>query len=423
MNRIRFFFLQILFLFTPIIYAWLYIPGITGNLSDIMRNVFPSLSWTWFESVKVTVFLFLLSIILLCHFADILFRQKYDSIPHDFFLVLWVFFVWSFCSLWVNRDINSYFFSGNLEKHHGWFLYLWCIVLFFIIKSLSSFERKKLLKMSLIGSVWVVLYAFFQKYGLDPLAHSYQTRLDMNRAFSTLGNPNYLAWLFLMALPLAHESINFRNSEHTLLSKLLLWIIWWFLIYWTGSYLAWIMFPFALLLFLSDGLFSTKKSQYIFWLFILLLWFIGCAYVWNLYGQDILEMQKMKWFIARWFLWKTWLYALTSDVSHFLFWYGPDGFLAVSEYFRHPLLSVYEDPAYRIDRSHNVFIDFALHFWVLILCAVLIVASYHVKRLSFAQKISLLLFGIYFSFNIPVLVHFLILLQIFSLTESKKSIH
>lgn len=47
--------------------------------------------------------------------------------------------------------------------------------------------------MSLWGTAGVALYAFLQKNGLDPLADSYQTRLDMNRAFSTLGNPNYLA--------------------------------------------------------------------------------------------------------------------------------------------------------------------------------------------------------------------------------------
>lgn len=423
MNRIRFFFLQILFLFTPIVYAWLYLPGIPGNFSDFIGYIFPHLFWSWFESVKVTFFLFCISIITVVHFTYQLFQKKYVSIPHSFFLTVWVFFLWSFFSFWINRDISPYFFSGSLEKHHGWFVYFGLIMLFFIIQSLHSAQQKKLLVMSLWWTAGVALYAFFQKNGLDPLADSYKTRLDMNRAFSTLGNPNYLAWLFLMVLPLAHESINFRNSEHILLAKVCLWLIWGFLIYWTGSYLAWIIFTSALLFFLVRHVFPVKKSQYIFWLFVVFALLVSLVYIWNSYGSDILEMQKMKWFIARWFLWKTWLYALTSDVRHFLLWYGPDGFLAVSEYFRHPLLSVYEDPAYRIDRSHNVFIDFALHFWVLILCAVLIVASYHVKRLSFAQKISLLLFGIYFSFNIPVLVHFLILLQIFSLTESKKSIH
>lgn len=423
MNRIRFFFLQILFLLTPVVYAWLYAPGIQGNLSDVIRYLFPHLAWAWFESVKVTFFLFCISIIAIIHFTYILLQKKYISVSHSFFLVLWVFFLWSFFSFWINRDINPYFFSGNLEKHHGWFVYFWLIILFFIVQELSSLEQKRLLKMSLWWAVGVALYAIFQKNGLDPLADSYQTRLDMNRAFSTLGNPNYLAWLFLMVLPLAHERVNFRNSEHTLLAKLLLWLVWGFLIYWTGSYLAWIMFPLAMLFFLAKYVFPTKKSQYIFWLFVVLVLFLSFVYTWNSHGSDILEMQKMKWFIARWFLWKTWFYALTSDIRHFFFWYGPDGFLAVSEYFRHPLLSVYEDPAYRIDRSHNVFIDFALHFGSLMLFVVVLWILQKFRHLSHGKKISLILFALYFSFNIPVLVHFMILLQIIAFKEKTQFSH
>lgn len=423
MNRIRFFFLQTLFLFTPIVYAWLYLPGIPGNFSDFIGYILPHLSWSWFESVKVTFFLFCISIITVCHFAYVLFQKKYVSIPHSFFLTLWVFLLWSYYSFWINRDISPYFFSGNLEKHHGWFVYFGLIMLFFIVQSLHSVEQKKLLIMSLWWTAGVALYAFFQKYGLDPLADSYQTRLDMNRAFSTLGNPNYLAWLFLMILPLVHESINFRNSEHTLLAKVFLWLIGGFLIYWTGSYLAWMMFPLALLFFLARHVLPVKKSQCIFWLFVIFVLFVSFIYIWNSYGSDILEMQKMKWFIARWFLWKTWLYALTSDVWHFLFWYGPDGFLAVSEHFRHPALSIYEDPAYRIDRSHNVFIDFALHFGMLMLFVCLGWIFLTFRSFSHSKKISLILFALYFSFNIPVLVHFLILIQIFTFREKEHFTH
>lgn len=53
----------------------------------------------------------------------------------------------------------------------------------------------------------MLIYAFFQRLGLDPLAPFYQTRLDMNRAFSSLGNPNYLAGFILIMLPLLHETI------------------------------------------------------------------------------------------------------------------------------------------------------------------------------------------------------------------------
>ena len=39
MNKIRFFFLQVLFLCTPLIYAWLYVPYVQGNLADIAQPI------------------------------------------------------------------------------------------------------------------------------------------------------------------------------------------------------------------------------------------------------------------------------------------------------------------------------------------------------------------------------------------------
>lgn len=39
MAKIRFFFLQVLFFGAPLVYAWLYIPFIGIDLSDIARHV------------------------------------------------------------------------------------------------------------------------------------------------------------------------------------------------------------------------------------------------------------------------------------------------------------------------------------------------------------------------------------------------
>lgn len=97
--------------------------------------------------------------------------------------------------------------------------------------------------------------------------------------------------------------------------------------------------------------------------------------------------------------------------------------MAVSEHFRHPLLSVYEDPAYRIDRSHNFFLDFALHFGVLVLGVVIFFIVRILKNLSQGQKLSLLFFAVYFAFNIPVLVHFLLILQILASAQAKTIAH
>lgn len=46
MNKIRFLFLQALFLITPLVYAWFYIPGIAFDLAAVVKSVFPRASWS-----------------------------------------------------------------------------------------------------------------------------------------------------------------------------------------------------------------------------------------------------------------------------------------------------------------------------------------------------------------------------------------
>lgn len=442
MNKIRFLFLQAIFLMTPLIYAWLYIPGIGGNLTlfvnsfiikcielfpghiqFILLHIVPPLSWSWFESVKVSFFLVCTAGALLAHIIHIFLSKKSVYLSRCFMVSLGIVFVWTLISLWLNHDINIYFTSGNPEKRHGWFFYMALFVLFFLLKSVSSDEHRKLIYTSFAAFLWVLIYSVFQKIGLDPLAPFYETRLDMRRAFANLGNPNYLAGFVLIMLPLLHETIFVHKGAHKAFWDIILWVVGGVVIYWTGSYLAWIIFAGYVLVILLSHIVSKKKHRDTFWISLVIVSFVAGIIFWQEYGRDVLEIQKMKWFIARWYLWKTGVAGLFHDPWHFLFWYGPDGFLAVSEYFRHPLLSTYEDPSYRIDRSHNVFIDFALHFGVPILATVLFFITKKLPHISHGKRVSLLMFALYFSFNIPVLIHFLILLQILTYPQAQKAHH
>jgi hypothetical protein len=423
MKKIRFFFLQAIFLLTPLIYAWLYIPGIGFDLARVVTFIFPNISWSWFESVKVNFFLICTLGALCSHLFLVFFWDRLPHISRFFIISLGVIFVWTIASLWINHDVNIYFTSGNPEKRHGWFFYMALFILFFLLKSVSSEERRKLLYTSFAGFIGVIVYVVFQKIWLDPLAPFYETRLDPRRAFSTLGNPNYLAGFVLIMLPLLHETIFAHKGEHKDLWGIILWVVAAVVIYLTGSYLAWIIFAGYVLVILLTHIVSKKKHRDIFWISLVVIAFLAGILFWQEYGRDVLEMQKMKWFIARWYLWKTGVAWLLHDPWHFLFWYGPDGFLAVSEYFRHPLLSVYEDPAYRIDRSHNVFIDFALHFGVPITVALLVLIGRQIPHISHGKRVSLLLFALYFSFNIPVLIHFLIVMQILTSPQTHNAHH
>jgi hypothetical protein len=416
MGKIRFFFLQVLFFGAPLIYAWFYIPFFSADISSIAKNI-SGLPWSWFESVKVTFLFFCLAGALLFHIPLLFQKKNWATLSTPFILAFLIVAVWTIISLYLNADINQYFSHGNPEKWHGWFFYMALFVLFFLLRSLSSIESKKLMYITFFAFGGVYIYALFQKFWFDPLQDFYETRLDSARIFSTLGNPNYLAGLVLMILPLLQEIPFFQKDQYKTSWNICIWFFGGLLIYWTGSYLAWIFFALYMLITLVHHFVGTLKHRYIFWTLFLLACLSGAAYIWYKKSGEILEMQKMKGFIARFYLWETAVAALKHDVLHFLFWYGPDGFLSVSEYFRHPLLSVYEDPTYRIDRSHNVFLDFALHFWMIIFILVIFLIVRTLKYRSSGQKIALLLFALYFSFNIPVLVHFLVLLQIFTSTN------
>lgn len=141
------------------------------------------------------------------------------------------------------------------------------------------------------------------------------------------------------------------------------------------------------------------------------------GYILTKYDNQILEIQRIKGFIARYFLWETGIKALFGDIRNTLFGYGPDGFLPVSEIFRSPQLSIFEDPAFRIDRSHNIWIDILLHFGVPMGGFIIYSIFSPWKKLSVSHQEVLVLFSIFFFFNIPVLVHFILLLQILTIVK------
>lgn len=130
---------------------------------------------------------------------------------------LGVFFLWTVISLWLNYSGNIYFTSGNPEKRHGWFFYMALFSLF----SSSNQSPQKNADSSCIPAFLLFLecsyYSLFQKIGLDPLAPFYETRLDINRAFGSLGNPNYLAGFILIVSPTSSRQY-LSTNEHIRLS-------------------------------------------------------------------------------------------------------------------------------------------------------------------------------------------------------------
>ena len=97
-----------------------------------------------------------------------------------------------------------------------------------------------------------------------------------------------------MILPLIHENILDKKEKYRTLLDIFLWIVGGILIYWTGSYLAWIFFFFYVLVIIVNHIIPTKKHQYFFWILVGLCAAVVLLYVWREYDSDILEIQKMK---------------------------------------------------------------------------------------------------------------------------------
>jgi len=407
--------LSVLFFTIPLIYAWLYVPEIQTTLADITQ-FFWVLNFAGFEKIKVFFFVGLVTL------ATIFFLWSQRGTKKHL-VILSLFMVWTLFSYLINSEINPYFWFGNMEKFHGWYLYLSLLMLWIILSTSTHKENKRYLTISILSSGLVCLYAFFQYRGMDPLATAYSTRLDLTRVFSTLWNPNYLAGYVLMLLPLVEEKVFSKGAKKDRLwyGILLGWLI--LCLIGTKSLIGIAVFiGYLSYILLYKYLPLKQTTRHIFLATTLGVIVVAGIYIITQYGEQILEIQKIKGFIARYFLWETGIRALFGDIRNTLFGYGPDGFLPVSEIFRSRELSIFEDPAFRIDRSHNVWIDILLHFGIPMGGFLIYSIFYPWKQLPISHKETLILFSIFFFFNIPVLVHFILLLQILILAKETEKI-
>jgi len=106
-----------------------------------LADIFPILGG--FEKVKVLFFIILILL------ATIAFLGT-KKITNKHLMLLGIFLGWSLFSYLVNQDINPYFWFGNGEKWHGWYLYFGLLILGIILSVSSTKEQKKYLTLSLI---------------------------------------------------------------------------------------------------------------------------------------------------------------------------------------------------------------------------------------------------------------------------------
>lgn len=101
--------------------------------------------------MKVTFLFFCIVCSLFFYFLSFLQQNNPSPISRSFSVTLIIIFLWTIVALALNQDLNPYFTFGNPEKRHGWFFYIALLVLFFLLRTLTSLGSSKLFNMSFLG--------------------------------------------------------------------------------------------------------------------------------------------------------------------------------------------------------------------------------------------------------------------------------
>lgn len=355
-----------------------------------------NLIWVWwFEWIK-SMFIILFWILFFIY--SILFHKKLNNKNVLSILLISAFILLSsLFSIW-----NWDFIFWSSEKHH-WGLY-YLSLLWFFTAIFIWFKKKEFYSLLHIIFIFFIIlwsYAIIQKLWTDPLSELYQTRVSLTRTFSTLWNANYLAWVCLILFPL------------TLLLK--------------NRYYRYVLFTFSfIILILSESYFWIalsslyisyyifKYNKKIFLSYLVILWII-MIYIFN-----NLTVEKIWSLKARPYIWKSTISAIIQSPQSLFVWSWPDTLELIFHKYKALELNKYETATYTADRSHNIFIDFIYFFWLFWWWVIIYFLLYGIKIAKKEEiKLSLILFLLFFSFNIPVTIHFVIIILLLAWVYKK----
>jgi len=363
------------------------------------------LEFSWrggYEGIKssiVCIYWILFSIWILIYLS------KYKLYKNDYKVLkwLWIILFWMIIS-----TILSISIIGSVvwisEKFH-WIFFFFSLIVFFL-SVYFWFEKKdykNLLNYIFIFSIWVYFYWFIQFIWHDSLSIFYETRVIITRASSFFWNANYLAWYILMLLPLSNIiSYKFLKLSFLLLSYIILFLTWSY--FWI---FLWVLYFLYLIYNYNKKIFTIS----------LVFFSISAAFIFN-----SIWIEKKWSLLARPYIWETSIIAITDSPQTILFWYWPDTLQLVFDKYKVAELSVYETSKYTADRTHNLFLDFiyffGLFWWLLIIF--FIIKPFKISR-NKDIKLSLLLFILFFSFNVPVWIHFMLALFLLSWVYNKNN--
>ena len=393
---------------------------------------------------KSLLFLLLLTSVWRFAFKRIIFDKK----SLIFAWPLLVFFLGLVISVIFSINVNISWF-GSYARHEGLSSYLFYglwLVLFSLNFNdifLNHAKLKRLLFSISLSGFLVSIYAIFQLFGWDFFTWSEPASLT-RRAFSSLGQPNFLATWLLLVLPFSAYFLYVSKRNWTRVVLVFLLLIELIALFSTGSRSAFLIFFVVSVAWLLWFLMMEKKySKKYFYITIasslaLLVVFVTALYVINPVRLSELSDFKKGSVNVRFQLWNSGLKAFLEKP---LLGYGLDAQTEAYIRYYEPDWAVYARPNTYSDRAHNLILDTLLTGGLVGLAALALLLWWAFKNLWQAYKksdnkfaafliwaLAAYLFVLLFNFSIVVTnIYFFLLLalawlsqgQIFQETEEK----
>ncbi len=374
---------------------WLYVKWNYEFTKVIFFNV---LSW-------IIIFLFFLQ-----NFG------KKIIIPKIIYLFLWILI---FSTIFSDFPLTSLFWET--WKWHWSLMFLNLIWLFIVFINLKKKELENILKYVFFWSIFV-LFFWIKEYYFPTFDY-----WDLsNRAIWTFWHPNYLALYLLVLIPIIIKETSSLNSfsfgvEGGYSFLLLLLSI--FLLFLTKS--VWWIFIF-IMYFLY--IIYSKNKEKIHINYIILLWLTLAFLLWFIIFKFWLYT-KLNSFVSRFYIWKTTVNIIFSDIKNVIFWVWADTLSYMFSNFKAPELYIFENFWYVADRPHNLVLNLFYHFWIwwLIIFTYFIfnlfkkLKNKQLKKKNIYYFHGLILFLFFTTFNFSSISVYLIITLILSIIYNKKS--
>lgn len=322
------------------------LPLINSHLFDLIWLKFwVYVDWNY-EFSKAIFFNILSWIIVILFFLKNI--NKKIIIPKILYIISLILILSSFFS---SFPITSLFWES--WKWHWIILFLNLIWLSVIFINQKESDFKKYINYWIFWLIFVIFFWIKEYY--FPTFDYWNLS---NRAIWTFGHPNFLALYLLIFIPLIIKNIKESKIKKSkfLNYTLLLFIIFTLLI--TQS--IWWIFIFFIYIILLEYLKHKKKiNKKYLWIFAILLVFILSYIIYNFW-----IITKLSSFLSRFYIWKTTIVIIFSDIKNLIFWLWADTLRYTFDTYKLGELYIYENIWFTADRPHNLLLNLFYHFWI-----------------------------------------------------------